>query len=416
MKIFNPFIISIFIVIPFVFSCKNESNTSKDEEISNLKVGMWRTVLEVQDKKELPFIFELQSDTTLVIHNGVERIVVNDIIINADSITIQAPVFEGIFKGKMISSEMIKGDFVKPSLNRVVSFSMIFGKDMRFNTSKKPSKNISGNWETVFSPNSKEDKYIAKGIFAQQENNVTGTFRTTTGDYRYLEGVMDGDSLKLSTFDGAHAFLFEAKVTDSTITGVFYSGNHWKEPFVAKRNESFELPSTTSLTYLKEGYDRLAFSFPNTEGESVSLEDDRFKDKVVIVQIMGTWCPNCLDETKYYVEYLKQHKNKDLEFIALSFEYARTEEKALLAIHRLKEVLEVPYPVLLAQYGTSNKKKANEKLPMLNHVLSYPTSIYIDKMGKVRKIHTGFNGPATGEKYMEFTKEFEKFVGELLEE
>ena len=416
MKIFNPFIISIFIVIPFVFSCKNESNTPKDDEMSRLKVGIWRAVLEVQDEKELPFIFELQSDTTLIIHNGVERIEVSDIIINADSITIQAPVFEGIFKGELISSEMIKGSFVKPSLNRVVPFSMIFDKDIRFNTSKKPSKNISGNWETVFSPNSEEDKYIAKGIFSQQRNNVTGTFRTTTGDYRYLEGVMDGDSLKLSTFDGAHAFLFEAKVTDSTMTGVFYSGNHWKEPFVAKRNESFELPSTTSLTYLKEGYDRLAFSFPNTEGESVSLEDDRYKDKVVIVQIMGTWCPNCLDETKYYVEYLKQHENEDLEFIALSFEYAKTEEKALLAIHRLKDVLEVPYPILLAQYGTSNKKKANEKLPMLNHILSYPTSIYIDKKGKVRKIHTGFNGPATGGKYMEFKKEFERFVGKLLEE
>ncbi len=416
MKIFNPFIISIFIVIPFVFSCKNESNTSKDNEMSRLKVGVWRTVLEVEDEKELPFIFELQSDTTLVIHNAKERIEVSDIHINGDSIIIQTPVFEGVFKGKMISSELIKGDFVKPSLNRVVPFTMIFGEDKRFNISKKTKTNISGNWETVFSPNSEEDKYIAKGTFTQAGNKVTGTFRTTTGDYRYLEGVMGGDSLKLSTFDGAHAFLFEAKVADSTMAGVFYSGNHWKEPFVARRNENFELPSATSLTYLKEGYDQLAFSFPNTEGELVSLVDDRFKNKVVVVQIMGTWCPNCLDETKYYVEYLKQNKNEDLEFIALSFEYAKTEEKALLAINRLIEVLEVPYPILLAQYSTTNKKKANEKLPMLNQVLSYPTSIFIDKKGKVRKIHTGFNGPATGEKYVEFKKEFESFIGELLAE
>ena len=53
---------------------------------------------------------------------------------------------------------------------------------------------------------------------------------------------------------------------------------------------------------------------------------------------------------------------------------------------------------------------------MLNHVLSYPTTIFIDKKGVVRKIHTGFNGPATGEKYTEFKTEFEGFVGELIDE
>ena len=416
MKNFTPFIVLLFVGILFVASCKNESNSKVRVKENSLKTGLWRAVLEIQDEKELPFIFELQSNTAMVIHNAKERIKVSDITIKGDSITIQTPVFEGVFKGKMISSELIKGDFVKPSLNRVVPFTMTFGEGIRFKTSNKPITNISGNWETLFSPNSKEDKYIAKGIFAQDGSKATGTFRTTTGDYRYLEGVMDGDSLKLSTFDGAHAFLFEAKVTDSTMTGAFYSGNHWQEPFIAKRNENFELPSTTSLTYLKEGYDQLAFTFPNTKGEQISLTDDRFKNKVVIVQIMGTWCPNCLDETKYYMEYLKNHKNEDLEFIALSFEYAKTEEKAFLAINRLKDALQVPYPILLAQYGTSNKKKANEKLPMLNHVLSYPTSIFIDKKGIVRKIHTGFNGPATGEKYIEYKNEFESFVDGLLVE
>ncbi len=76
----------------------------------------------------------------------------------------------------------------------------------------------------------------------------------------------------------------------------------------------------------------------------------------------------------------------------------------------------MPYPILLAQYGTSNKQKANEKLPMLNHILSYPTTIYIDKAGEVRKIHTGFNGPATGEKFVEFKEEFNKTIKALTSE
>jgi len=53
---------------------------------------------------------------------------------------------------------------------------------------------------------------------------------------------------------------------------------------------------------------------------------------------------------------------------------------------------------------------------MLNKVVSYPTTIFIDKKGKVRKIHTGFNGPATGDKYIAFKEDFESFVEMLLGE
>jgi peroxiredoxin len=258
------------------------------------------------------------------------------------------------------------------------------------------------------------EEYIGKGIFLQEDNRVTGTFRTTTGDYRYLDGVMDGDSLKLSAFDGAHAFLFTAKVTDSSMNGVFYSGNHFKEPFVSTRNDSYELPDPDSLTFINEGYDKLTFSFPDSDKNMVSLDDVEYQNKVVIVQLMGTWCPNCLDESKFLVDYLK--KNKDLKVIGLAFESAKTEEKAFKGIERLKDRIELSYPILLAQFGSVDKLEAQQKLPMLNHILSYPTTIFIDKKGTVRKIHTGFNGPATGDKYVEFKKNFNEIVTKLLNE
>ena len=71
---------------------------------------------------------------------------------------------------------------------------------------------------------------------------------------------------------------------------------------------------------------------------------------------------------------------------------------------------------MLAQIGSEDKKLAHEKLPMLNHIISFPTTLFIDKNGVVRKIHTGFNGPATGQKYTTFKNEFETFVSQLLEE
>lgn len=393
-------------------------NSCTEEKKTSLAEGVWLAELTAMDDAILPFNFKLTKTADdqyqMEMYNAEEVIPVDEIEIMNDSIIIKFPVFEGYLAGRFTENS-IEGEFVKESLNRIVPFKATHGTAERFRNSNPSKVNISGIWETTFEKDT-EDMYRAKGIFIQSGDKVTGTYRTETGDYRYLEGVVSGDSLKVSAFDGAHAFVFKAKVTDSSMNGAFYSGNHSKELFVAKRNEAFELRSADSLTFIKEGYDKFAFSFPNAEGEMISLEDERFKNKVVVVQIMGTWCPNCLDETKYYIDYLKKNSNAELEVVALAFEYAKTKEGAFKSIKRMKDRIGVEYPIVLAQFGSSDKALAQEKLPMLNHVLSYPTSIFIDKKGDVRKIHTGFNGPATGEKFVEFQKEFDGFVKELLQE
>ena len=399
----------VCLLLVILTSCESEKKEYK------LKNGTYRASLETKDNVKLPFIFKVESATSLKIFNAEEVIDVDEITYRNDSVFIQAPVFEGYLAAKF-EGDNLRGHFVKESLDRVVPFIAEYGKSNRFEVSSSPSQDVNGTWETTFGKGDPDQEYIAQGIFKQENEKVTGTFRTTTGDYRYLEGVMDGNEMKLSTFDGANAYLFTAIVSDSTMEGSFYSGNHYKQPFEAKRNSSFELPSADELTYLKAGYDQLEFTFPDENGKMVSLSDDRFKEKVVVVQIMGTWCPNCLDESKYFAEFHDSNKDKGFEVIGLAFEYVKTQEKAFNSIARLKERLDIKYPILLAQYGTSDKVKAQEKLPMLNQVLSYPTSIFIDKTGKVRKIHTGFNGPATGAKYLEFKDDFEAFVGSLLDE
>jgi len=397
----------VILILFSVLSCQNN-----DTEF--LTFGNYRGELKVSDTQKLPFAFNVKDANTLEIYNADEVITVDEITYKNDSVYIKLPVFEGLLIAK-IKDQTLNGRFVVEEKGREQAFTA-YKSQTRFDNTAKAEKNITGEWETVFSPNTEADKYVAKGIFKQKENKVTGTFLTETGDYRYLEGVINGDQLQLSTFDGAHAFLFTGTVTDSTISGQFYSGNHWKEPFLAKRNANYQLASANNLTYLKDGYDTLAFSFPDADGKLVSLTDDRFKNKVVVVQIMGTWCPNCLDESKFYTQYYNANKDKDVQFVALAFEYAKTEAKAFSFINRLKERLDITYPILLAQTGSTSKSEANQKLPMLNHVLSYPTSIFIDKTGKVRKIHTGFNGPATGEKYTEFKTEFNAFMAMLLAE
>ena len=323
-------LVIVFVTIVFT-SCKTE-----EEKTQRLSQGMYRAELKVSDTEVLPFNFEVLDSQHLKVFNADEIIEVDEITYTKDSVYIRMPVFQSYLIAK-IENDQLKGSYVKKDLNRVVPFSAE-KNSTRFESPKQmKSRDIAGSWETTFSPGVEGEAYIAKGIFEQNGNRVTGTFRTTTGDYRYLEGIIEGDQLKLSTFDGSHAFLFTATITDSSMTGMFYSGNHWKEPFEAKFNPDYELPSAYELTSLNKGYESIAFSFPDAEGNLVSLSDARFKDKVVIIQIMGTWCPNCLDETKYYTQFHKENKGKDLEFIALAIEYVKTEEKAFRNIKRLKD-------------------------------------------------------------------------------
>lgn len=405
------------IAVLSLLSCKKEASPEKVIIDKEFKSGTYRATLKVKDQKKLPFVFDVDASKNITIYNAEEKIIVDDVEVISDSVFITMPVFDAKLTAIIDAIGNLKGYYTKGPKYVKVPFEAIHDVHFRYPTTSKTHQMLAGNWEVTFSPNT-EHSYKAKGVFKDGvDNKVTGTFLTETGDYRFLEGGVDDKRLKLSCFDGAHAFLFDGMVKNDSITsGMFYSGNHYKEPWVAVRNETFELADPNTLTYLKEGYSGIEFTFPDLNGQQVSLTDERFKDKAVVIQIMGSWCPNCLDESKYLSQFYKNQKPEEVEFVALAFENAKTIEKVAKNLNRLKERIVINYPILIAQVGSASKKLAAEKLPMLNHILSYPTTIFIDKKGVVRKIHTGFNGPATGDKYEKFKHEFELFVDKLSNE
>ncbi len=183
---------------------------------------------------------------------------------------------------------------------------------------------------------------------------------------------------------------------------------------MAVRNDNFQLRNPDSLTYLKPGFTSIDFSFKNLEGKSVSIKDEKFKNKVVIIQIMGTWCPNCMDETKFLAPFYDTYKSKGLEVVALAFERTDDFNKAVNNIQRSKKRFSANYEFLITM--KTGKDQASEALPMLNAVMAFPTTIYIDKKGVVRKIYTGFNGPATGDAHTKFVEDTTRFVEMLLAE
>jgi thiol-disulfide isomerase/thioredoxin len=400
MKIFMRFFLVVFGCI-LLISCNSEDS-------EKLELGDYVGRLEVENNKYLPFNFSVTNDSTLVVQNSSE-IVDFSIVYSKDSIFIKSKVFEGFIKGVLVENK-INGFFTIESLDRSVPFSS-YKNNNRFNIDFDENKKLTLNrWKFTFNPN-KDNASFSVGIFNSiGENEISATFRTTTGDYGYMHGGYKENKIVLSTFNGSRAYLFEAEMNKDSIEGVMYAGNHSKTIVKGVLDNDFELSNEYSLTSLKGKNQKFDFSFENTLGKLISIDDKFYDGKSMVVQLMGSWCSNCLDESKFYVDYMNKNELKDIEFVALAFEYAKTKDDALNSIQKLKKQLGINYPILLAQYGSSDKSRALEKFPMLNKIISYPTTIFLDKNKDVIKIHTGFNGPATGEKYTEFINEFNSTI------
>lgn len=374
---------------------------------------------------ELPFNFEVEytDDTTfqVVFLNGDERIVVKDISFGRsksrakDSIRINFPIYDtyivGLYEEGIIEGEWIVNYREKYS----IPFVARYGADYRFTQIPKPADiDLSGTWEVTFGPGGDEPSPFAGiGEFVQSGNDLKGTFRTETGDYRYLHGVVSGSKAYLSVFDGAHSFLFEAKIDAAaeTMVGSFRSGKHYRTIWEARRNSEAQLTSPYQLTSVNEAGKPIDFSFVDTRGDTVRLSDPAFAGKAKLVQIFGTWCPNCRDETRFLQEYLAANETPGLEVIGIGFERYRQVEKSLAALERFKTQMDIPYPILYGGYY--DKTEASERLPMLSKIISYPTLLFIDAENRVRKIHTGFDGPATS-RYEAFQREFDDSIQQLL--
>ncbi len=411
-------------VFLFLFSmCIGYTSASCAQKSAQLKAGSWQGELMLNGTTRLPFYFELKKNkgkTTLEVSNGEERILVDEITETSDSIFFRMPVFDSEFKCEIKENgKQLDGVWINHARkdHNEIPFQAFYGREYNCDKGSRAFTSLNATkWEATFNAGT-TDSYKAIGLFKfdYKTHSVNGTFLTETGDYRYLSGYACTDWIYLSCFDGSHAYYFRFKLKpDSTLAGDYYSGSTGYEKWTAKRNPSFNLRNPDSLTYLKKGYDRIVFKFSNTEGKEVSSEDEKYKNKVVVVQIMGSWCPNCMDETRYYAETYSRLKNKGLEVVALAFEKPVDPSTAKANVLKVKTRFNAGYEFLLT--GKSGSAGASEALPMLNTVMAFPTTIYIDKKGRVRKIYTGFNGPATGIYYEQFKEQNERFLEKLLGE
>jgi len=388
---------------------KGKSNTF-------VALGSWRGVAKVKEGLEIPFNFEINEKSgqqKLYFRNAEESFEGGQVKQTADSLFVKLDQFDNelafAIAGDQLTGTLRKQDQAGKPLTIIAE-----RKNYRFETSGKPAAdNYSGSYDVVFkSPNGKEEKTV--GLFKQTGNKLTGTFLRITGDSRFLEGLVEGNQFQLSSFIGSSPAYYKGTFqADGTLNGEVLSARG-SQPFTGVKNAHAALPDAYKLTYLKPGYKTLDFSFPDVNGKKISLKDEKYKNKVVVLTITGSWCPNCVDEATFIAPWYKVNQKRGVEVIALHYERSTEPEYAKKVMTRFRERFGIEYDQVIA--GTADKQVVAESLPALDSFLSFPTTIIIDKQGNVAQIHTGFNGPATGKFYDEFKKEFNAEIDTLLKQ
>ncbi|MBZ0114763.1 MAG: TlpA family protein disulfide reductase [Thermoanaerobaculia bacterium] len=278
---------------------------------------------------------------------------------------------------------------------------------------------LDGAWSVVFTD--EDGSEPARAEFSEVDGRVTGTFLTPTGDYRYLEGAWRQGVLSLSTFDGAHAFLFHATgQEDGSLQGDFWSRDTYHATWTATPLDAAtaatdsDLPDPWTQVSLVNPEGIFRFQFEDLDGNLVRYDDDRFQGRVVLVNLFGSWCPNCNDEAPLLAKWAQQHAENGLEVVGLAYEYTGDVPRDRGMLRRFAQRHGITYPLLLA--GLSDKKLAGATVPDLSAVLAYPTTVFIGRDGKVRRIHSGFAGPGTGIHHQRLVAEMTEVLEDLLAE
>lgn len=407
--------------------------------------GRWRAQLD-SPGGELGFglIFEVsEGGYAAEIQNGEERLPVSSVGLDGAALILRIDSYDSQIEAR-VDGENLRGTWSKagPKGRVSLAFSASKGDAARLRCDEATAgeergageaaspASVAGAWDLTFH---EEDgsTYVGRAELSHQagDPSLRGTILTDTGDYRYLEGCYHEGQLGLSVFDGAHAFLFRAEVGAGEVgagegDAAVMRGEFWSRDSYHATFEATPIPAGgsdrladpwTAVSLAETNEDRrFRFAFPDLDGQRISSEDPRFAGKVVIVEIFGSWCPNCNDQAALLSRWHRQYNDSGLEVVGLAYEFSGDAARDTKILRSYAERHRILYPLLLA--GTSAKAEAAASLPDLDRVAAYPTTIFIGRDGEVRKIYSGYFGPATGPRHRQMVAEHEQLLHDLLAE
>jgi peroxiredoxin len=376
--------------------------------------GQWRVSFDNHPGGPLPFTLDVRETPKgpeAFILNPPERLKVEQVQVTADVITLAFPSYNSRLELKAAPDGTLAGAAtVLRATGSVTLPAKATRGTWRFTpTAVKPAGNVAGRWDLSYGPRGVKGLILLK----QTGSQVSGTVQLPTGDMRYLSGELNGNQLRLSTFDGSFTNLWTGTLSGDTLKGAQFAatssggGNPWE----ARREKQADI---AAVAVERPGGERLAFRLQTPDGQFISLDDTRYRGKVVVISIGGAWCPNCHDEAQFLGPYAARRQKEGLEMIGLQFEYGADEARAMRQITSFRTRYKLPYPMVYG--GQPNADDTRKVLGDLAPVKVWPTTIFIGRDGRVREVHVGWAGPATGALSEKVKREFDVTVSRLLKE
>jgi len=381
--------------------------------------SLWRGTVELPEGITVPFRMSLDfsginpAGYFLV---GDEQTPVPEISRRRNSITLGFSEYSAEVQATWNGSQLV-GSYlrIRPDGTKSFRFTAVPETDSS-NESDATATNAtlpSGNYQVVFEDKETDDTTVAK--FWDKEGAVFGTFIAPDGDYGLLVGRPSGARLQLSRFTGWQAIAIVLEPEGEKWSGKFHAAhNAAPRAFVLQPRAGLEvdLPATKHTT-MKDPDSAFTFSGLSLSGDTVRHTDDRFKGKALIVDIMGTWCHNCLDEAPVLQRLQEQYGKDGLEIVGLSFELTDDSSLARKNLQLYKDRFGLTFTLLFC--GSTDDENVKRQLEsQLNNFFAYPTAIFIDKKGKVQAIHSGFKGPGTGDEFKAQIREFHDLTSKLV--
>jgi peroxiredoxin len=379
--------------------------------------GLWNATVLNKAGDEVAFTLDLKREGDRVVGalvNGDDRIVSTDGQFDGRTLRLRYDFYDGQLTAA-VSGDKLEGSFDRQGqhgkLSRAFKAMRRTEPDHLDHLQQARGGPVDGDWLLRVGEEGKERVWRAS--LAQTGNQVTGTIIPLSGDWGTLTGSFDGEHLAISRFDGINAHLFKASLTTrGTLEGRLDS----ERKVTAERPDSSKLsvPDAGNVTRLKNPAEPFRFSFPDANGQTISSTDARFQNKVIVVTITGSWCPNCHDEAEVLKPLYEKYHDHGLEIVSLAFEYTGDVSRDAEQLRIFSRRHQIKYPVLLA--GTTDEGDIAQKLSQLENFSAFPTTLFIGRDGLVKRVHAGFDGPATGERHMRLKAEIEEIIRRLLDE
>ena len=369
---------------------------------------------------ELAFPLHLQqigNELTGYVINGIDTTRFSAVTVEGDSIKMSFAFYDSHLIAKIDKNGTLNG-YWKRRAEKGTTDRLPFHANTNMGYDRYPATQpdgyaFDGEWQTTFVDS--DGAFPAHGVFiSENSGQIHGTFATETGDYRFLEGFYTDSSMTLSTFDGAHAFLFKADLKpDGDLKGDFWSRDSYHATFTAQKGAN-KLRNPMQISASDVIGKKMEFAFPDLEGDTVSVDDERFENKPILVYLFGSWCPNCADEAKMLKEMVEnEFSDTELQIIGLAFEYTGNLSSDTEMVRKYKKRFNIPWTLLVA--GISDKESAAKVLPFIEDVVSFPTSFFVDDNHRIQSVHVGFNGPATGARYYKEKMRFHDNITAIVE-